>query len=420
MKKHTNVLLVNGHSMHESNSTGITLRSIVSYFHPNSIQEVFYYPINITNQPNNYHSIQLDPRTKLIYPFFKKIYSGKIKEEIDKTVLTGELHHKVSALQWAKRYILALDDYLPFTMKFNISQNNKIDEFGPQVIYTLGSSIFTLGLSLYYSKRYNIPIVLHHMDNWRETKYNFLNYINPFRKKLITKLNETECLMKCGLTISDEMAEYYKTVSGKKYLSLMNTVPNLKIPIQRCRLDGKINIVYAGGLHLDRWKVLREIENAIKSLGLTKAKVQLIVFTKDSDRKKYEGLFDSSITMFYDFLPHDQVYKAYEMADILLHVESFDGQLVKFTKFSISTKIPEYMSTGRPIICYAPKDLAVYKYIEKNICGISVSNKTELNQSLQTLINDENKRIEMGSMGQSVCSIKHSEEYKNKVMEDVF
>lgn len=420
MKSKKRVLLVNSQSLYENNSTSITLKSIISYFDKDSVLEVYYYPINNYNDDSlQVNTIQLNRKTKLLYSLIAKFYRGKLKNDVNNKIVNKEIQSGVSKLNKLKKIILAINDYLKVRMKYNKEQIALIDQFKPEIIYTLGSSILPLEISMYFSKRYSIPIVLHHMDNWRETAYNDSLLLKPCRNKLIKNINNVESAMRCGMTISEEMAEYYSRLSNKNYVSLMNTVPKLNIKDQRKNED-EIHFVYAGGLHLNRWKVLLEFEKVINKFNKKDNFVKLVIYTKLEDRKKYEHIFDKSITKFYDYLPHNEVYKIYEMADILIHVESFDTDLIKFTKYSLSTKIPEYMSSGRPIICYAPSELAVYKYIKKNNCGISVSNNKELYNGLKLLLDNYSLREQMGESGKSVSAKKHSKEYMNHVMEKVF
>ncbi|AIF53697.1 glycosyltransferase [Pelosinus sp. UFO1] len=420
MKSQKRVLIINGHSAYENNSTSITIKSIISSFDSNTLLELYYYPINNYSDENCViKSIQLNSKTKWLYSLIRKVYTGKLKNEINNKIVNSEITNKVSNLHKVKNLLLAINDYLPIYMKYNKKEIELVDQFKPEIIYTLGSAIFPLEVSLFFSNKYNIPIVLHHMDNWRETKYNDSYLLRPCRNKLIKVLNSVESVMNCGMTISEEMADYYSKISKKKYVALMNTVPNLNISSQNKFENNQINIVYAGGLHLDRWKVLLDFENVIKKINREDKVIILHIFTKETDKEKYEKVFNKENTKFHDFMPHNKVFKIYEMADILIHVESFDAELIKFTKYSLSTKIPEYMSAGKPIICYAPKDIAVSKYVNKCNCGLSVSNTDELYNGIKVLLEDDILRKEMSKNGIRISAEKHSEEYKDKIIKEV-
>jgi len=417
MKK--KVLIVNGHSIHENNSTSITLKSIISSFDKNDLLEVYYYPIkNLNGQKYLINSIQLKSETKWFYSLISKYFTGRLRNEINNKMLISEIENKSSIFHKLKNFLLAFNDYLPINMKCNKPEIERVDQFRPDIIYTLGSAIFPLEVSLFFANKYKIPIVLHHMDNWRETKYYEAYLPKCFKNKLQEILVRVEKDMKYGMTISEEMAEYYKKFH-KDYIALMNTVPKFDINSPSFTKN-EFQLVYAGGLHLNRWKVLLDFERVIKKITKEDKKITLHIFTKQIDRSKYENIFDKETTIFHDFLPHNQVYQIYEMADILIHMESFEMNIKKFIKYSLSTKIPEYMSAGRPIICYAPKEIAVSKYILKSKCGLSASNIDELYDSLNLLLNDDFLRKRMSQNGIKTASEKHSDKYKNQIIKKVF
>ena len=123
--------------------------------------------------------------------------------------------------------------------------------------------------------------------------------------------------------------------------------------------------------------------------------------------------------IFKDYVPHEKINEVYKDSDVLLHIESFDPKTVEYTKYSMSTKIPEYMAARRPIICYAPNCLAVYRYIEKTGAGISVSTSDELSCALDKL-KDLHIRLQFGKQGEKAVKLYHSESNLKSVLKEVF
>ena len=66
-------------------------------------------------------------------------------------------------------------------------------------------------------------------------------------------------------------------------------------------------------------------------------------------------------------------------ADILLHVESFNEKMKKYTRLSISTKIPEYLASKRLIIAIGPVDIASIEYLKDNKAALILDNNIEEN-----------------------------------------
>lgn len=60
-------------------------------------------------------------------------------------------------------------------------------------------------------------------------------------------------------------------------------------------------------------------------------------------------------------------------SDILLHVESDDQKNQKFTRLSLSTKLPEYMMAGRCILAYGPQEVSSIRILKDNHIGCVIS-----------------------------------------------
>src|SRR3546814_7688640 len=55
---------------------------------------------------------------------------------------------------------------------------------------------------------------------------------------------------------------------------------------------------------------------------------------------------------------------------------SFVDHYSKYARLSISTKVPQYLSVGRPILAYGPKSLASISYIKETGAGVVVDRKS--------------------------------------------
>jgi len=109
-------------------------------------------------------------------------------------------------------------------------------------------------------------------------------------------------------------------------------------------------------------------------------------------------------------VPPEGVPAVQRDADVLVHVEAFDRASRRYTHYSISTKIPEYMAAGRPILAYGPAEAASLKYILKSQCGLAVSERSAsmIQAAVTELATSASKRREMGSHGRQVAESRHN------------
>jgi glycosyltransferase involved in cell wall biosynthesis len=92
------------------------------------------------------------------------------------------------------------------------------------------------------------------------------------------------------------------------------------------------------------------------------------------------------------------VSKQIQDSDILIHVESFEKKYRAYTKYSISTKISEYLASNRCIIAYGPNEIASILLFTENNIGITLTDLDsiyEMKQKLKKLIIDTEYRNEI-------------------------
>lgn len=366
-------------------------------------------------------SVQLP---KLCWPanfLARNVLGAKIAGRLNKHIVEADRDGSTLWLRICtgiKQVGLALLDTLPLLLS-NKKLLRKVDGFHPDIIYTMGAAVVPLKISLFFAKRYDCGIVPHFMDNWRSTLYSDSIILAPFRKQLLYYLECVESKMQCGLVISPKMAIMYANESGRQYVALMNTSSHVPMTAPAQTRSGVV-FTYAGGLHLGRWHTLRLVERCIARLRAQGHELSLVIYTKDLDRQHYNHKFCPATTEFREFLPHGRVAEAYADADVLLHIESFSEQMANFTKYSLSTKIPEYMAAGRPIICFAPAYLAVSEYIRETGVGYETTTEAEFEAAAILLVLSPKLRSELGFRAMKVAQENHSAPVSHEILRQTF
>lgn len=366
------VLLVNQQSIKKNNATGITLRSLWEDWPLECLMEIYLdkYETHVDFKPE-LKSFCL-PSNWLS----RLAHSGsarKINSEIKQEEIVSNKSFKSSIRQ---AVVFALD-MIPSSVPTDIY--SQIDDFKPEIIYTLGASVSTLDLANRISKKYSIPIVIHYMDNWPENlQWDDNPFIKPYRRKLDKKHRSCLSQSVMGIAISPYMAEEYVKKFKMPFVSIMNSVNIDEFHLIQKPICEPIRFVYAGGLHLNRWKALQGISSAIKDTGIN---AELHIYTNNKNKELYQSLFVNN-TYFHENVDHTRIIEIYRDADVLVHAETNNPRLLGFFKYSISTKIPEYLSSGRLVLFYGPKDLGLYRYLSDNNIAYVASNYQELYETL--------------------------------------
>ena len=338
MEKCPRVLIVNAQSMYKKNATGITLQSIWSGWDADCLFEVYSDPV-VMDQCNQRIKSYCIPPSYII-----RFSRGKAAQSINSNIKAASTQQ--SSNNKIKSYLrqFAVCTLDSISVKLDKSTIDAIRDFHPQVIYTLGASVSILRLVNKLSVQLNIPVIMHFMDNWAEhIQWEDNPLLSLYKSSLKKKM--LACIKRCKLvvTISSSMAEAYHEKFQKETLVLMNTVD------------------------ISRFKGLTSKDN-----------IEL-----------YRSGFETLPVAFYEAVPHERIDEVYQKADVLVHTEIESENLKGFFKYSISTKIPEYLATGKPILFYGPRDMKLFQYLLQNQVALTAGTKEELYECVKRLVSDE-------------------------------
>ena len=355
-KIYPRVLIVNQQSIKKNNATGITLRSLWGDWPNDSVMEVFIDGYTETvHFRSGFRSFCL-PST-----LFSKIAHSKKAQKTNSRIKRKSNHSDQSFKTWFRQVVVLINDMLIPRIPSRIKKIVK--EFKPQVVYTLGGSVGALGIAKRIGKAFGLPIIIHYMDNWPERLQWESNSFTRIYRKALNRQHK-KCLLRSrvGLAISPQMADAYQLKFKMPFDCLMNSVDCASFFVGPRKTAKPYIFVYAGGLHLNRWKALQEIDRAIAITGI---QAELHIYTSDQDAEMYRAAFSHN-ALFHKSVEHSKILSVYETADLLIHAECGTPLLLGFFKYSISTKIPEYLSSGRPMLFYGPTEMGLYNYLKTN------------------------------------------------------
>ena len=174
----------------------------------------------------------------------------------------------------------------------------------------------------------------------------------------------------------------------------LNTLLMMKIRSLDPSRNEIVTIVYAGGLHLDR---LSSIEILAKYVENLSSNVRIKVFSGDSaDSKVRKRMSCYKRVELMDPVTSDALRGILRNADILLHVESFDAYYASRTRYSLSTKIPEYLSFGKPILAIGPEFVASMRHLQE--CSICITQPEVEITKVKRLLQSKDFRTAMGKL----------------------
>lgn len=415
------VLVLSHNSFSKVANNGKTLESIFKYFPKENLAQVFF-------------SENENPDFDFCDNYFKitdtDVLKSLLKGYSDCGIVPSskQNHLPLSDNNPAKasklfRYAKSKSDYMVFFRDLLWSFNSWKSKsflhwsatFNPDVIFYVGGNFgFSHSIAQFISNYLKVPLVCYFTDDYLiyPNSKNLLDGIQRLgMKKFYTKTVHQSSLC---FAIGDVMAKEYSTYFGKQFYPIMNSVERQAYvpPIEK----KDIIFSYFGGLHLNRWKMLIRLAQSIPTGTLNVYSVE-----KPSDEILLQ--FDKENVQFKGGVKGENLIKAIQESDVLLHVESDDSYNRTLTKLSVSTKIPEYLMSGRLIVGFGPDDVASMKILSDNGIGIVISSQLQDNAiklELEKITSNFELRKKIGLKGYAYAADhfdneKIAKEFKNKL-----
>lgn len=270
-----------------------------------------------------------------------------------------------------------------------------IDDYGPDVIYAQAPSRETLLFCLLMQAYIKKPMVYHVMDDWPSTISQKGPFKNFWHKKIDRELRALLDKATILLSISHDMALEYKSRYGKSFITFHNPI-EIEFWKSNQRKNYELSatpvMLYAGRIGTGIESSLEFMAKAISQVNRQFNKsIQFILQTKD----KPAWVENYQCVQHRPQVTYNELPKFFAEADFLYLPYDFNKESIRFVKYSMPTKAPEYMISGTPIIVFGPKETALVKdAVRNNWAKVVTENSVDkLAEAVNTLLNNNILRI---------------------------
>ena len=298
-----------------------------------------------------------------------------------------------SILQKTSRYFFPYG----FRKKASLSKEfcDWIENIKPDYIYTSVSDLAFAKLILLLMEKYpDIRFVVHLYDDWTSPSYKIL-YKGIFQKICEKKLSQIiNKAYKC-LAISDYMAKRYTLRYNKEFEWLPNPINNSDVvPIQQ----KNNNVVFMGKILMHNYEAILNMAKAITRVNKERNdNLRFDVYSTYNYFDHERVAKEYPCCHFHGWVDHAEVMNVLCTGKILYLPITSSKEVQKFTKYSMSTKIPEYMSSMTPILYSGPKDIAMTDLLESSNTAFVIggSSVEEIKDAVVEILENENKVAEL-------------------------
>lgn len=302
----------------------------------------------------------------------------------------------------------------------NKSFKEWVNNFDPDIIFLAsGDYSFLYRIALEISKWRKIPMVVSCMDDY------YFN--NKNEKKILGKISHYFFMKQVRKTldyasaifcICDKMTKDYGEKFGWKCFTL-HTPSN----IGKLACEKKNNISYIGNLGYQRHVQLVRLGKALKSLNYKDGPKGIDVYSAERRTEILANLTEENGIFFHGQISAEKVKGVIGESVAVVHVESFEEEIVRCVKYSVSTKIADSLASGTCILAYGPSNIASIEYLSRNKAAYVISSEEEIQKGLEKLVKNERLRSEIERNAWHLAELNHNHlknaEYLRSIMEEI-
>lgn len=289
--------------------------------------------------------------------------------------------------------------------RFKINVSNEfaswVKKVNPVAIYSSIGDLATAEFIINLHHRFpEIKILVHGFDDWMSPSYKLWNE-RLYRRRSEQLFRKILSFSSARFTSSEKMAKDYRIRYNFEFKCFPNPVDISAFSIDVIKKEVS-NVIFIGKIGWHNANAIKIMGQAIEQINENGTKLQFDIYsqTELDQIEQFVGLLPKS-TVVHKSIPNSEIPIILLSAHVLYLPISTDSKTAKFTRYSMSTKMGEYLSSGVPVIYIGPENIAMTEFLVKNECAyVITSNSIDniKNAVLKSLIMDNSQLIERGKM----------------------
>jgi len=262
--------------------------------------------------------------------------------------------------------------------------------FDPDVLFfPVYSNVYMCRLQNYIADKLNKPVVLYSSDDnysYAAVRHTPLPLLHRFwlryqEKKLFVKARKV-------LVISPKQKEEYDRLFHVNCGILTKGIDYSQVKYAPKPVGEPIRMVYTGKLIIGRWKSLAKIAEALGQINRDRTRILLDIYTTDTLTEEQKKALNRNGCAVKGALRLDQVQQVQQDADVLVFVESLESKYRYTARLSFSTKITDYLKSGKCIFAVGDSEIAPMDYFSRYDSAVTATSYDEIREKLAMLAED--------------------------------
>lgn len=216
-----------------------------------------------------------------------------------------------------------------------------------------------LALHKQYSK---LNLVLYVMDDWQG--HHECHQL-PYTRRRQRLLSEVVQRANVRYAVSREMAAHYEQSFGKSWSVVHNGVRNDVLANGKSLASNPRQVLLAGDVNVFRSDAVIAFAEAIERHNRRNGESIEFTVMGDVAEQHRSSLSALRAVRMLSRRSHSECLDAMKAADLLYLPLAFAKKSSRISLYSLPTKLPEYLATGKSVFFHAPQESAVYRVAER-------------------------------------------------------
>lgn len=283
-----------------------------------------------------------------------------------------------------------------------------IDEFDADVLFIpIYPTIYMGRIQKYIISRTRKPVVSYLADDnytYKSVHKDPLSLIHRhILRKYVKYIVEHSAKL---MVIAPKQKEEYDRIFGVDSVVMTKGIDFE--PFESYQVGKPIKMVYTGKLIIGRWKSLAAIAEAFESINRDGIKIVLDIYTTDSLTDEQNRVLNRNGCAVKGALTLEQVKAVQKEADVLVFVESLEKKFRNTARLSFSTKITDYLRSGKCIFAIGDKDIAPIDYFRRYDSAVTATSYEQISEKVTELVNTPDLVLEHAKKAYD-CGVEHHE-----------
>lgn len=225
-------------------------------------------------------------------------------------------------------------------------------------------SPWILSAALALHRRYpELNLVFYVMDDWQG--HHECHQL-PYSRRRQRLLSEAIERANTRFAVSREMAAHYEKTFGNTWSVVHNGVPKSSLATETNGHKKPRQVMLAGDVNVFRFDAVIAFAEAIERYNQRwQPAIEFKVMGEVAEQHR-EPLSALKTTQLLSRRSHAECLEAMKAADLLYLPLAFCERSARISLYSLPTKLPEYLASGKNVFFHAPEDSAVFRVAERH------------------------------------------------------